>query len=82
VWESLPEEQKIVITNNGKPIALLTPISGVTLEETLSTVRRARAIYAVKRMQATSMKRRLSRLTPKGIEEEIRKARNDRTRTS
>ena len=35
VWKDLPEEQEMVITNNGKPIALLTPISDRNLEETL-----------------------------------------------
>jgi len=41
VWKDLPEEREIVITNNGNPIALLTPISDATLEDTLATVRRA-----------------------------------------
>jgi hypothetical protein len=26
IWKTLPEEQEMVIANNGKPIALLTPI--------------------------------------------------------
>jgi prevent-host-death family protein len=80
VWKSLPQEQEIIITNNGKPIALLTPVSDVTLEETLSTVRRARAIHAVKRIQAASAKRRLSQLSIKDIDEEIRQVRARKSR--
>ena len=31
IWKQLPEEQEMVITNNGRPIALLTPLSDDTL---------------------------------------------------
>jgi hypothetical protein len=41
----------MVITNNGKPIALLTLLSDKTLEETLSAVHRAKAINVVKAIQ-------------------------------
>ena len=80
VWKTLPEEQEIVITNNGKPIALLTPISDETLEGTLASVRRARAIHAVKTMQAASVRRGLSGLTPQEIDEEIQEVRRARNR--
>jgi len=82
VWKALPGEQQIVITNNGKPIALLTPVSDATLEETLSTVRRVRAMQAVRRAQASAAKRGLSGLTMEDIDEEIRAARKARTRRS
>jgi antitoxin (DNA-binding transcriptional repressor) of toxin-antitoxin stability system len=53
----------MVITNNGKPIALLTPLSDKTLEDTLSAVRRARAINAVKLIQQQSIKNGLDKIT-------------------
>ena len=40
----------MVITNNGKPIALLTPLSDENLEETLSAIRRARAANALRQI--------------------------------
>jgi antitoxin (DNA-binding transcriptional repressor) of toxin-antitoxin stability system len=46
----------MIITNNGRPIALLTPLSDETLEETVSAVRRAKAINSVKKMQEISVK--------------------------
>jgi antitoxin (DNA-binding transcriptional repressor) of toxin-antitoxin stability system len=55
IWKKLPSERELIITNNGKPIALLTPLTGETLEDTVSAVRRAKAINAMKRMQETSV---------------------------
>ena len=72
VWKALPEEQEIVITNNGKPIALLTPLTDTDLEDTLASVRRARAINAVKKMQAGSVAEGISGMTMKEIDQEIR----------
>ena len=75
IWKELPEEQEMIITNNGKPIAMLTPVSDTNLEETVSSVRKARAINAVKQMQQSSLKRGLSDLSIEAIDNEISKAR-------
>jgi len=72
VWKALPEEQEIVITNNGKPIALLTPLTDTDLEDTLASVRRARAINAVEKMQAGAVAEGISRMTMEEIDQEIR----------
>ena len=72
VWKALPEEQEIVITNNGKPIALLTPLTDTDLEDTLASVRRARAISAVKNMQAAAVAADISGMTMEDIDQEIR----------
>ena len=55
IWKKLPSERELIITNNGKPIALLTPLSDETLEDTISAVRKAKAINAVKKMQEISV---------------------------
>ncbi len=65
----------MVITNNGKPIALLTPVSDTNLEETLSTIRRSRAINAVKSLQQISVKNKNYELSNEEIEAEIKAAR-------
>ena len=54
IWKNLPSEREMIITNNGKPIALLTPLTDKTLEDTLLAVRRATGINAVKKMQEIS----------------------------
>ncbi len=76
IWKELPAEQEMVITNNGKPIALLTPVGDANLEETLAAVRRAHAIQSVKQMQQTSMSRGTTALSESEIQGEI-----DRSRT-
>jgi antitoxin (DNA-binding transcriptional repressor) of toxin-antitoxin stability system len=67
----------MVITNNGKPIALLTPIGETNLEETLSAVRRARAIQSVRKLQQTSMRHGTAELSESEIREEIDRARTE-----
>ena len=75
IWKQLPEEQEMIITNNGKPIALLTPLSDTNLEETVSSVRKARSINAVKQMQQSSLKMGISNLSVEAVDVEISKAR-------
>ena len=72
IWKQLPEEQEMVITNNGKPIALLTPLSDVNMEDTLKAVRKARALNAVKNMQVVSMRNGNSLLADEDVQNEIR----------
>jgi antitoxin (DNA-binding transcriptional repressor) of toxin-antitoxin stability system len=55
IWKKLPAEREMIVTNNGRPIALLTPLTDETLEDTVSAVRRAKAISAVKKMQEISV---------------------------
>ncbi len=78
VWKQLPEEQEMVITNNGRPIALLTPLNDINLEETLKAVRSARAINAVRQMQIKSMKNKNNTLTEEEIENEIKETRKQK----
>ena len=78
IWATLPHEQEMVITNNGKPVALLTPISDKTLEETLSTVRRTKAINATKLLQQQSLRNGTDKVTLEEINTEIKRARKER----
>ena len=75
IWKELPIEQELVITNNGKPIALLTPLSDVTLEDTLSAVRKAKASNAVRLMQQKSINLQNNEINLEEIEDEIRETR-------
>ncbi|MDR2782284.1 MAG: type II toxin-antitoxin system Phd/YefM family antitoxin [Treponema sp.] len=69
IWKTLPEEQEMVITNNRKPIALLTPLSDKTLENTLSSIRQAKAINAVNLIQQEYLKRGMEKITMEEIDE-------------
>ncbi len=79
VWKKLSEEKEMVITNNGRPIALLTPISDDNLEETIKAMRSARASNAIMNMQLHSVKTGKNRLTDEEIEYEIRQSREERS---
>ena len=78
IWKELPGEQEIVITNNGKPIALLTPISDTDMEDTMTAVRRARAATALKNIRSLAIKRGLSEMTMEEINKEIQEYRKSK----
>ncbi|MBI5026230.1 MAG: hypothetical protein HZC12_05795 [Nitrospirae bacterium] len=78
VWSDLEKNEEVVITSKGKPIALLTGVSNVTFDDTLTVLRRAKAELAVSRMRKTSLKKGLPKLTTKDIEVEIKAARKAR----
>ncbi len=78
VWRRLAQEQELIITSNGRPIALLTPVTEGDIEKTLAVLRRARAQVAVSRMRETAATAGASRMTLDEINEEIRMARRDR----
>jgi prevent-host-death family protein len=76
IWKQLPKEQEMVVTNNGKPVALLTPLSDTDLEGTLRAVRRARALQALTALQDESVRTGRSSMSPGDIDAEIRSARS------
>jgi antitoxin (DNA-binding transcriptional repressor) of toxin-antitoxin stability system len=80
IWKTLTEEREMVVTNTGKPIALLTPLSDRTLENTLSAIRQAKAINAVKLIQQESLKRGMEKITMEEIDEEIKRIRKQSKR--
>ncbi|MFH1706506.1 MAG: type II toxin-antitoxin system Phd/YefM family antitoxin [Planctomycetota bacterium] len=51
IWKLLPEEREMVVTNNGRPVAILSAVSDARLEQDLAAIRRARAEAAVARIQ-------------------------------
>jgi hypothetical protein len=75
IWKTLPKVQEMVITNEGKPIALLTPLNSKTFEETISALRKAKAMSAVKLIQQESLYQSKNNMTSEEINNEISKAR-------
>jgi hypothetical protein len=74
LWEE-PLNDEAVITVNGKPRALVVTI-GDDLEETLASVRRARAATAMGKIRMHALDRGLDCLTDQEIDDEIRKVRS------
>ncbi len=77
VWKELAKEHELVITSNGKPIAIVSAVSEDTLEDSLRAIRRARAMAAVQVMQRQSAKRGLA---TEDVSEEISAARSERVK--
>jgi prevent-host-death family protein len=80
VWKELKINKDIVITSNGKPIAILNPVDDSNLEISIAALRRARALLALEEIQRESVSKGLDKLTDKEIEEEIKAARAERKR--
>ena len=80
VWKALSEEKDLVITSNGKPIALLSAIVEEDLEAALGAVRRARAQAAASALQQASLQAGTDHLSLEDINAEINTARRERTR--
>ena len=67
IWDDLKKSQEMVITNNGKPIALLTPLMDSNLESTIKAVRRAKAMISLEEMWNVSIKNKNYKLSEKEI---------------
>jgi antitoxin (DNA-binding transcriptional repressor) of toxin-antitoxin stability system len=80
IWKELPGEREMIITSNGRPIAILASISESNLEESLAAFRRARAIEAVASLQRRSIEQGTDRITMSEIDAEIKAVRKKRTK--
>ena len=79
IWSKIKDEE-VVVTWNGKPIALLTGVTEDTLEKTIRTIRRSKALIALEEMQKKSIEAGLDKLTDSQIESEIQAVRKSRRR--
>ena len=80
VWGQLKDEKELVITSNGKPIAILSAVQEDRLEETLAAIRRARAMAALDAIQQRAVKMGLADMTLEEINAEISAVRKSRHR--
>ena len=71
----LAQKEDLVLTVNGKPIALLLGLEDDDLEETARVVRQARAQRALSRMRREAARRGLEKMSPAAIEAQIRAVR-------
>ena len=78
VWKSLAAAREMVVTSNGRPIAILSAVTEETLEETLAAIRRARAVAAVSEIQRRSAERGVDAMRRDEINAEIAAVRRGR----
>ena len=76
VWDKLSSDEEIVVTNNGKPMALLLNIPEGNFEETLASVRQAKLTRDFTRMREETAERGF--LSDEEIEAEIQAYRREK----
>ena len=80
VWKDLLNQKDMVITSNGRPIAILSSITENNLEQVLSAFRQARANEAVTSIQYESVCKGTDKITLEEIDNEIKSVRSKRKR--
>ncbi len=78
VWKTLKKDKELIVTNNGNPIAFMTPINSENLEETMLAFRRARAFQALNSIQREAVASGKSKITNAEIDKEIKTVRKKR----
>lgn len=78
IWKDLPEQKEMVVTSNGRPIALLSSINGNNLEQVLTAFRRARATNALASIQYNSIQKETDKISMDEINAEIGAIRSKR----
>ncbi len=71
IWKAAKREKDLVLTSNGRPIAIITGVDEDTLEEELDVIQRARALKALDALHRESVAKGTHRITEKEIQGEI-----------
>lgn len=74
----LAQKEDLVLTVNGKPIAILLGVEEDDLEETALAIRQAKAQRALSRMRREAARRGTARSSSSVIDEQIRAVRSKR----
>lgn len=74
----LAQKDDLVLTTNGKPIAILLGIEEDELEETARAIRQAKAQLALSRLRKQTARRGADRMPARAIDAEIRAVRSQR----
>jgi antitoxin (DNA-binding transcriptional repressor) of toxin-antitoxin stability system len=78
IWEKLTESHEVIITNNGKPSALMIEINDENLEDVLASLRQSIAMRAVNKLRLSAMQSGRADMSSEEIDAEILKARKEK----
>ena len=78
LWRDLPLEGQMVVTSNGKPVAILSAVDETNVAESAAAISRARALQAVQAIQMASVRAGLDRMSMEEIDAEIQAVRRER----
>jgi PHD/YefM family antitoxin component YafN of YafNO toxin-antitoxin module len=71
LWKTLATEKELVLTNHGKPTAIVTSVDEASFESTLMAIRRQRGKDALARLQAQAAASGVNKMTLAEINAEI-----------
>ncbi len=77
--EWLSGGEAVVVTSNGKPIAVLSPVTEDTVESEITALRQVRAVRALSALQQRAHTLGLDKLSEEDIDAEISEVRKERT---
>ena len=77
IWKKLKKSKRMLVTSNGKPVAMLTDMAGKDLEEELKADSIAKGILALSRIREHAKEKGLTKLKMKDIVHEIARARKN-----
>ena len=77
VWEMAKKEKDVIITANGRPVAILTGVNEDTVGEELDAIQRARALKALDGIHKVSVIKGTNRITSDEIQSEIAAVRKE-----
>ena len=80
LWLQSVDKGDLVLTSQGRPVAVLLPIHAESLESTLSTLRSVRAAQALAALQQAAAANGTCDLSTEDIDAEIAAARQSRHR--
>lgn len=78
IWRDLPKAGEMIVTSNGRPVAILTAVSEGSIEDSIAAWRRVRATQALADIQRKSVECGTDALSMDDIDAEIRKVRRER----
>jgi prevent-host-death family protein len=78
VWDKLRQQRELILTSNGRPVAVIAGVGENDVEETVAALRRARAQAAVSRLRRAAAERGADKLSAAEVEAEIAQVRRDR----
>jgi prevent-host-death family protein len=82
VWDKLRQQREIILTSNGRPVAVIAGVGESDVEETITALRRARAQAAVARMRRGAAEHGADKLSAAEIESEVARSRRERRSAS
>lgn len=75
------DRSEVVVTSNGAPVAILTPVTADSVDIVLRAQRQAKAALAMVELQSVASRLGLDRMPGEEIDSEIEAARQERKRT-